>query len=87
MKAECISDAAKVFAQRAARKSYGRNAVVGTLNANSYSQDCSLIEYSAFIGRKSGRNEVTGHNTRFTVCLSKKKVSVRRVKTSAASST
>jgi len=65
--ASSMSEAAEIFAARAARSAYGRNGYARTCTLGSWSQDGSLGEYSAFIGYSSGRNETTGHNTNFTV--------------------
>ncbi len=67
VRADGILDAAEVFAKRAARRAFGRRGIVRTLNEESWTKDFSLIEFSAFIGYASGRNETTGHNIRFTV--------------------
>jgi hypothetical protein len=34
---------------------------------DSYVPNLSIVEFAAFIGYSSGRNETTGHNVRFTV--------------------
>jgi len=67
VRAEGILEAAEVFAKRAARRAFGRRGIVRTLNEESWNKDFSLIEFSAFIGYPSGRNETTGRNVRFTV--------------------
>lgn len=66
VRAERMPEAARVFAQRIARKFYGRNADVRTCNENSHSQDGSYAEYSAFIGI-TRNNATTGHNVSFSV--------------------
>jgi len=63
--AETMSEAANIFANRAARRKYGKSGYARTCNLGSYAQD--LAEFSAFIGYKTGRNETTGHNINFTV--------------------
>ncbi len=62
-----IRDAAEVFAKRAARRAFGRRGIVRTLVEDSYTRNLSIVEFAAFIGYPSGRNETTGHNYRFTV--------------------
>lgn len=65
--AESIKDAARVFANRAARKHYGRKGYARTCNQNACSQNGKTVEYSAFIGYTTGMHETTGHNINFTV--------------------
>jgi hypothetical protein len=66
--AERHDEAAEIFALRAARKQYGRNAVVGALTAGSHSMDNTCAEYSAFIGYKTrGQNGICGHNIHLTI--------------------
>ena len=67
VRAAGILDAAEVFARRAARRAFGRRGIVRVLREDSYAPDYSLIEFEAFIGYPSGRNETTGRNVRFTV--------------------
>ena len=62
-----IRDAAEVFARRAARRAFGRRGYVHVLNEDSYTRNLSIVEFAAFIGYSTGRNETTGHNIRFTV--------------------
>lgn len=62
-----IHDAAEVFARRAARRAFGRRGIVRVLNEDSYTRNLSIVEFAAFIGYPSGRNETSGHNVRFTV--------------------
>ncbi len=65
--AETFSDAAIVFANREARRQFGRRGYARTLNPGSYAKDGSLAEFSSFIGYNTGPNETTGHNTHITV--------------------
>ena len=65
--AETMSDAAQIFANRAARDKFGRSGYCRTCVCTSWSQDNTLGEFSAFIGYRTGRNETTGHNVNFTV--------------------
>ena len=62
-----IRDAAEIFARRAARRAFGRRGIVRTMVEDSYTRNLSIVEFAAFIGYSSGRNETTGHNVRFTV--------------------
>ena len=67
VKAETMNEAAEIFANRAAKRKYGRSAYCRTCTEQSYAQDMSLAEYSAFIGYTSGQNETSGNNINFTV--------------------
>jgi len=62
-----MRDAAEMFANRAARRAYGRRGYARTCTEGAHSQDYTLAEYSAFIGYTTGPNETTGHNVQFTV--------------------
>lgn len=64
---ESIREAAEIFANRAARKSYGKRGYARTCNMSAHAQDMRLAEFSAFIGYTTGKNETTGHNINFTV--------------------
>jgi hypothetical protein len=65
--AESMRDAAEVFALRKARKIYGRNALVAYLTCYGESPKGTVGDWQAFIGRRSGRREITGCNVRLTV--------------------
>ncbi len=65
--AATMNEAAEIFANRAARRKYGRGAYARTCHPQSHSQDMSLAEFSAFIGYTTGHNETTGNNINFTV--------------------
>jgi hypothetical protein len=67
VRADSIRDAAEVFAKRHARRAFGRRGIVANLVEDSYVPNLSIVEFAAFIGYASGRNETTGHNVRFTV--------------------
>ena len=67
VRADSIRDAAGVFAKRAARRAFGRRGIVRTMVEDSYTRNLSIVEFAAFIGYPTGRNETTGHNIRFTV--------------------
>ena len=62
-----IRDAAEIFAKRSARRAFGRRGIVRTMVEDSYTRNLSIVEFAAFIGYPTGRNETTGHNVRFTV--------------------
>lgn len=62
-----MAEAAQIFANRAARRYYGRRAYARTCNCTAWSQDNTLREFSAFIGYSTGQNETTGSNVTFTV--------------------
>ena len=64
--AESITDAARIFALRHARRCYGSSADVRTCTMGSYAQNGSCAEFSAFVGITRG-SETTGHNISFTV--------------------
>lgn len=63
-----ISEAAEIFANRAARRKYGKSGYARTCTMGSRSEDESTAEFSAFIGYRTGQSETTGHNINFTVC-------------------
>lgn len=68
--AETMTEAAVVFANRAAKRKYGGTAYCRTCTMGAYSENGSLAEFSAFVGYTTGRNETTGHNINFTVYVS-----------------
>jgi len=65
--AESYHDAAEIFAQRKARRLFGRRGQVAALQAGAYAQDGSCAEYQAFVGYPSGLRETTGRNVHFTI--------------------
>jgi hypothetical protein len=67
VRSDSIRDAAEIFAKRAARRAFGRRGYVRTMVEDSYTRNLSIVEFAAFIGYSTGRNETTGHNIRFTV--------------------
>jgi hypothetical protein len=67
VEAESMSEAAKVFANRSARRKYGRRGYCRTCTQWSCAKDMRLAEYSAFIGYTTGLNETSGHSINFTV--------------------
>jgi hypothetical protein len=71
LRAEGNRDAARVFATREAVKRYGKKGLVRVLNENARSRDGRVVEWQAFIGKATGRNETTGHNVHLTVTMRK----------------
>ena len=69
VESDSMSDAALVFANRAARRKYGRSGYARTCVQQAHSQDGTLAEYSAFIGYSTGPTETTGNNIHFTVVI------------------
>lgn len=67
VRADGIAEAAEIFAKRAARRAFGKRGYVRTMVEDSYAPNLSIVEFAAFIGYSTGRNETTGHNYRFTV--------------------
>ena len=69
VKAESNQEAALIFANREAHKRYGRTAYCLGVNASSWSQDGSLVEYGCFIGYtpRGQRNTTVGNDYRFVV--------------------
>lgn len=65
--AESNADAAGIFADRLARKHYGRRGDVRTLRKDSWTQDSSRITYQAFVGRTNRQGVTAGHNVFLTV--------------------
>ena len=70
VEAESIREAASIFANRAARRAFGRSGYARTCQIQAHARDMSFAEFSAFIGYTTGRNETTGHNVQFTVSAS-----------------
>ncbi len=69
IEADSQSEAAQIFAERKARAKYGKAGVVGACRVDSTRVDGGMFEAEAFIGYRTGRNETTGSNVRFTVYL------------------
>lgn len=57
----------EIFARRKARRLYGRRGTVGALRLDSWSQDGTVMEFDAYIGRPVRDGGVAGRNVRFTV--------------------
>ena len=70
VQAETMNAAAEIFANRAARRKYGKSAYCRTCTQTAHASDMSMAEYSAFIGYTTGRNETSGNNINFTVFAS-----------------
>ena len=66
VQSETIKDAAGIFAARIARAEFGKCGDARTCKMDSYSQDGTYAEFSAFIGITRG-NETTGRNINFSV--------------------
>jgi hypothetical protein len=66
---ESFHCAAKTFAARKARRQYGPRAVALDPVEKSCNVDRDLVEFSSFIGIRTGRNEVSGENFYFIVFL------------------
>lgn len=66
-----MSAAAELFANRIAKKHYGKKGHCRTLNLDSWSQDNTIGEYNAFVGYtpagKHNRGTTVGGNIRFSV--------------------
>ena len=67
VKAETVTAAAEIFANRAAKRKYGRSGYCRTCTMGSYAENGNLAEFSAFIGYKTGPSETSGNNISFTV--------------------
>lgn len=65
--AESNRDAAELIALRKARREFGKGGRVGALQWVGMAPNASWHEYSAFIGRRTGQRETTGHNVRFVL--------------------
>lgn len=55
--------AAEIFAQRLARREFGRNGRVGALRLDTWSEDGSTHRFEAFVGRHTGAGDISGHNS------------------------
>lgn len=61
-----IDSAARLFAERRARREFGKSGRVGAFRMDCYNRDYSTVEYEAFIGYPCG-DGLSGRNVRFTV--------------------
>ena len=61
------SEIGELFAQRKARRLYGRTGRVGALRLDGQSPDGSVMEFDAFLGRPAPGGGLAGRNVRFTV--------------------
>jgi hypothetical protein len=66
VQSESIKAAAEIFAARIARNEFGKRGDCRTCKMDSYSQDGTSADFSAFIGITRG-NETTGRNINFSV--------------------
>ncbi len=60
-------DVAQTFADRLARREFGRRGRAVTLRADSYTPEGSQVNYESFIGLPSGDRTYAGRNIHFTV--------------------
>ena len=60
-------DAAEVFANRIARKLYGRKAYARTCRIEGWARDGSRVEVDAFVGVSDGHGGTLGRNVRFGI--------------------
>lgn len=61
-------DPARILAERAARREYGRRGCVAALRLDSWTQDGRCSTYEAFIGRPAtDGNGIAGHNIWLTI--------------------
>lgn len=65
--AESMGEAANIFANRAARREYGRSASCLECVEDERAQDGSCAEYEAFIGISTSRNKTTGRHAKVVV--------------------
>jgi hypothetical protein len=83
-----ISAAAMIFAERVARKHYGKSGYCGTCMQVAYSTDGTFAEYRAFIGHalRDPRNQTVGHHQSFVVHAAQRKKAKPRPGSSATGS-
>ncbi|HEY5742269.1 MAG TPA: hypothetical protein VIS99_06990 [Terrimicrobiaceae bacterium] len=67
LRSESMKDAAATFANRIARKEFGDGGYCRMCIQGAHAENSNFAEYSAFIGRSSGRNETTGRNVHLVV--------------------
>jgi hypothetical protein len=65
--ADSMQEAAQIFADRKARKIFGKSGYCRTCLLGSWSQNGEMGEFSAFIGYSTGANETAGINVNFSV--------------------
>jgi hypothetical protein len=65
--ADGLSEAAGIFANRMARRKFGKSGYARTCVQSAICMNGQYAEYGAFIGYTTGRNETTGQNVNFTV--------------------
>jgi hypothetical protein len=69
VKAEGMREAAQIFADRMARRKWGKRGIAFSPNMGGYDPRMRFAEFTAFVGYKSGQSETTGSNIHFTVSL------------------
>lgn len=62
-----LREAAEIIANRKARALYGKTGYARTCTLESWSEDGKIGEFNAFIGYRTGLNQTTGRNVRFTL--------------------
>lgn len=67
LRANCIREAAEVFALRIARRHFGRRARIGALNCVGWCPLGTFRQFSVFVGYRSAPNELTGKNELITI--------------------
>jgi len=65
--AEGFKEAAEVFANRIARREFGKRGYARTCNQNSFSASGRFAAYNAFIGYPTNPGETSGYNINFIV--------------------
>jgi hypothetical protein len=59
---QTVTDAARIFANRLARRTYGKRGYCYTVRADSWATDNSSHTFEAFIGRDVPNSGCEGHN-------------------------
>lgn len=62
VKEESMAKAAKIFANRQARKEYGRRGYARTIRLDHWTQDGAFATFQAFIGKDIGGGSTAGHD-------------------------
>ena len=69
VKAEDMREAAQIFADRMARRKFGKRGIATRPNMGAYDPKMRFAEFESFVGVKTGRSETSGSNTHFTVSI------------------
>lgn len=69
VKAEDMREAARIFADRMARRKFGKRGIAFSPKMGAYDPRMRFAEFTAFIGYKSGQSETTGSDLHFTVSI------------------